>query len=179
MGKVISVFGSSQPKPGTAVYELSKRLGRQLAEAGFTVATGGYYGTMGAVSEGAAEANGHIIGVTSGQIERQFNVVPNQWITEEIRYVTLRERLMHLVLQNDAMITLPGGIGTLSEMSMAWSFIQTGELPERPFVLIGDMWPKTVKAFAHSAYVRDEYVDYLTFVDSTETAVAALEGYWA
>ena len=70
MGKVISVFGSSAPRPGSEAYEWGRRVGRLLAEAGLTVATGGYSGTMTAVSQGAAEAGGHVIGVTSSQIEQ-------------------------------------------------------------------------------------------------------------
>ena len=69
MSHVISVFGSSAPQPGSADYEAARDLGRRLAEAGFTVQTGGYMGTMEGVSRGANEAGGHVIGVTCDQIE--------------------------------------------------------------------------------------------------------------
>ncbi len=170
--KVISVFGSSAPQPGSAAYEEARQVGRLLAEAGFAVATGGYSGTMTAVSQGASEAGGHVIGVTSAQIERFRPLGPNQWVAEEIKYESLRDRLMHLVLRNDGMITLPGGIGTLSEMALAWSFLQVGEVEERPFALLGDMWREGVQALYRPEYMRQENLDLLFFADSAETAVA-------
>ena len=115
--KVISVFGSSRPEPGDPDYQLAHDLGRQLAEAGFAVATGGYIGTMTAVSQGAAAVGGHAIGVTCDEIEAWRTVGPNEWITQEVRYRTLWERVYHLVTQNDGIIALPGGVGTLAEVT--------------------------------------------------------------
>src|SRR5215831_16801474 len=66
----VSVFGGSQPKEGSLPYAEARELGRMLAEGGHTVLTGGYIGTMEAVSRGAAESGGHVIGVTCEQIEQ-------------------------------------------------------------------------------------------------------------
>lgn len=66
----IAVFGGSQPKEGDPAYAEAYELGSLLAQAGHTVLTGGYIGTMEAVSRGAAEAGGHVIGVTCEEIER-------------------------------------------------------------------------------------------------------------
>ncbi|GIK58976.1 MAG: LOG family protein [Chloroflexi bacterium] len=170
--KVISVFGSSAPQPGSLAFDEARLVGRLLAEAGFAVATGGYSGTMTAVSQGAAEAGGHVIGVTSAQIEQYRPLGPNAWVHEEIRYPTLRERLLHLVTQNDGMITLPGGIGTLSEMALAWSFLQVGEIPVRPFAMLGALWPQTIRTFFDPLYIKPEHMALLYFADSPATAVA-------
>jgi len=177
MRKVISVFGSSAPRPGSQPYVEAYAAGRLLAESGFAVATGGYSGTMTAVSQGAAEAGGHVIGVTSEQIERFRPLGPNQWVKEEIRYVTLRDRLLHLVTQNDGMIVLPGGIGTLSEMSLAWSFLQTGEMSKRPFVMLGDIWQNTINAFNDPQYIRAQHLALLHFADTPETAVSFIKNH--
>ncbi|MCB8989422.1 MAG: LOG family protein [Ardenticatenaceae bacterium] len=171
---IISVFGSSAPQAGSAVYEVAYRVGQLLAEAGFAVATGGYGGTMTAVSHGASEAGGHVIGVTSAQIEQFRPEGANRYVREEIRYETLRDRLLHLITHNAGMITLPGGIGTLSEMTLAWSFLQVGEISPRPLVLLGEMWPTTVQAAMTGGYIRPANHALLTFVDTPETAVAAL-----
>jgi uncharacterized protein (TIGR00725 family) len=144
-----------------------------LAEAGYVVATGGYMGTMAAVSQGAAEAGGHVIGVSCDQIERfRLEGQCNPWVNEEIRYGTLAERLLHLVIHNDGMIALPGGIGTLSEMSLAWSLLQVGELTLRPLVLLGEAWPAMLKAYTHADYVNAEHLDLLRLADTPEAAVA-------
>lgn len=174
MQKVISVFGGSSPQPGQPAYEQARQVGRLLAEAGCAVATGGYSGTMSAVSQGAAEANGRVIGVTSAQIERFRLLGANPWVQQEIRYESLRERLLHLVTQNDGMIVLPGGIGTLSEMTLAWSFLQVGEIAPRPLVLLGEQWRATVTSFIQPAYVRESHLHLLQFVDTPEVAVRAV-----
>lgn len=176
MQKIISVFGSARPLPKSTAYQTAYRVGRRLAEAGFAVSTGGYDGTMGAVSSGAASAGGHVIGVTSGQIERQFRREANEWVVEEIKYPTLRERLLHLVEHNNGMIALPGGIGTLSEWTLAWSFIQTGEIEKRPLILLGDAWRRTVDAMYHADYVREADLALLSFADSVEECLRLLGG---
>jgi hypothetical protein len=176
--RVISVFGSSAPQPGSPVYAMAYRVGRLLAEAGFAVATGGYSGTMTAVSQGAAEAGGHVIGVTSAQIEQFRPLGPNQWVREEIKYQTLRDRLLHLVTRNDGMIVLPGGIGTLSEMTLAWSFLQVGEIPARPFALLGPKWKAALDAFYDAEFIHPAHLDMLYFADSPEMAVAHITQYY-
>jgi uncharacterized protein (TIGR00730 family) len=171
---VIAVFGSSGPRPDSPAYEEARELGGLLAGSGFAVATGGYSGTMAAVSQGAAEAGGHVIGVTCDQIERFRPLGPNQWVMEEIRYPTLRERLIHLVEQNQGMVVLPGGIGTLSEMTLAWSFLQVGEISPRPLVLLGDLWQATMSAFVKPEYVTESNVGLLYLAHTPYEVVAYL-----
>ena len=168
---VISVFGGSSPQPGSAAYQEAYEVGLLLAQRGFAVATGGYSGTMTAVSQGADEAGGHVIGVTCDQIEQFRPLGPNQWLKEEIRFQTLQDRLIHLVRNNDGMIVLPGGIGTLSEMALAWSYLQVGEISPRPLALLGELWRETVTGFIDPIYVRSKHVQLLHFADSPEEAV--------
>jgi uncharacterized protein (TIGR00730 family) len=163
---VISVFGGSTPQPGSPAYEEARLVGRLLAQYGIAVATGGYSGTMAAVSQGAAEAGGHVIGVTCDQIEQFRLLGPNEWVREEIRYPALQERLIHLVRQNDGMIVLPGGIGTLSEMALAWSYLQVGEISPRPLALLGKQWRETAHSFIDPGYVRPEHAGLLHFADT-------------
>lgn len=168
---VISVFGSSAPQAGDERYEEARQVGRLLAEAGFVVATGGYGGTMAGVSQGAAEAGGHVIGVTSGRMEAFRPTPANRWVAEEIRYDSQQERLLHLVTRNAGMITLAGSVGTLSEMALAWSLIQVGELTPRPLVLLGAQWPAVIDSLAAMGFLRPQDRDLITFASSPETAV--------
>ena len=172
--RVISVFGSSAPLPGSPAYEDAVAVGRLLAEAGFAVATGGYAGTMAGASQGASEAGGHVIGVASERIERFRNAGVNQFVKEVIKYDTLSDRLLHLVKNNDGVIVLPGGIGTLSEMALAWSLIQVGEVDKRPIALLGDIWSETVRAFVRPEYVTEAHLAQLYFANTPADAVAHL-----
>jgi uncharacterized protein (TIGR00730 family) len=169
--RVIAVFGSSQPKPGSVAYEQAREVGEQLARAGFAVATGGYAGTMAAVSHGAASAGGHVVGVGCTRIEQFRPGGLNEWVVEPVYYETLQERLLHLVTNNDGMIALPGGIGTLSELALAWSLLQVREIEARPLVLLGDIWRKTMETFIHTDYVRPEHTELLHYASTPAEAV--------
>lgn len=169
--KIISVFGSSAPQPGSVAYEEARLVGSLLASAGFAVATGGYMGTMMAVSQGAAGAGGHVIGVASARIESYRGTGVNAWVKEVHKYESLAERLLHLVTHNIGMIVLPGGIGTLSEMSLAWSLLQVGEIEPRPLALLGEMWRETLYAFTRKEYVSRDHAALLQLVDSPRAAV--------
>jgi uncharacterized protein (TIGR00730 family) len=170
MKGIISVFGSSNPQPGEAAYEEARAVGRLLAEAGYGVATGGYSGVMAAASQGAAEAGGHVVGVTSNQIEKWRPLGPNQWVKQEIRYETLRDRLFHLVTENVGVVVMPGGVGTLSEMALVWGLMQVDEIPARPFVLYGDHWRQTVTAFTLPTHIESDHLRLLRFANSPEEA---------
>src|SRR3990172_9113073 len=103
----ITVFGSAAPVSGDAAYEQGRQLGESLARVGHTVLTGGYMGTMEAVSRGAAEAGGHTVGVTCDQIEKWRNTKANAWVKEERRFESLGERLYCLIESCDAALALP------------------------------------------------------------------------
>ncbi len=136
----ISVFGGSQPKPGDPVYQDALHLGSLIGRAGYTLLNGGYIGTMEALSRGAAEAGGQVIGVTCDEIEAWRPVKANAWVTEEWHYGTFRERIFALIENCDAALALPGGIGTLVEVTLTWNLLLTGILAPRPLILIGLGW---------------------------------------
>ena len=154
---IISVFGSANPTPDSADYAAAKEVGSLLAQAGFTVQTGGYAGVMAGASQGANEAGGHVIGITCTQIEAFRPVPPNQWVLEEIKYPTLRERLFHVIEQCQGAIVMPGGIGTLGELALMWNLVQTGEISPRPVVAVGSLWAQTLDTFNDPTYIRAEH----------------------
>jgi uncharacterized protein (TIGR00730 family) len=169
----ITVFGGSQPKEGDDAYQEALDLGRLLAHAGHTVLTGGYIGTMEAVSCGASLAGGHVIGVTCDEIEKWHPVRPNAWIKEERRYETLQERLNALIQGCDAAIALPGGPGTLTEIALTWNLMIVESLPRRPLVLVGKGWQAVLSQFMNSfdTYLPNHQRELLQFAPDASTAV--------
>jgi len=143
----ITIFGGASPKPGSAAYQQAYDFGRSLAQNGHTVINGGYVGTMEAVSRGANEAGGHVIGVTCTEIEHFRPVKANQWVKEEISFTSLKDRIEELIRLCDAAFALPGGIGTLAEISLMWNQLLIGAQPEKPLILIGTGWKQTMEAF--------------------------------
>jgi uncharacterized protein (TIGR00730 family) len=173
----ITVFGGSQSKPGESIYRDAQRLGSILGSYGHAVLTGGYIGVMEAVSRGAAEAGGHVIGITCDEIEAWRPIGPNQWINEERRYSTLRQRLFALIDSCDAAIAMPGGIGTLAEVSEMWSQMQSNAILARPVVLVGPGWSSTFQAFygALGEFIPIQYRQMLTFSNDVDAALAYLK----
>jgi uncharacterized protein (TIGR00730 family) len=173
----ISVFGGAQPKEGEAAYTEALELGWLLAKRGHTVLTGGYIGTMEAVSRGANEAGGHVIGVTCEDIEAWRKVSANAWVMEEIRKKTLIERLHTLIHESDAAFALPGGAGTLAEISLMWNLMIVESLHRRPLILIGRGWQSTFDQFfkEFNSYMTAPQRDILKFADAVQTAVKMLE----
>ena len=153
MIRTVSVFGGGAPRDGQPAYQQAYALGRLLAEAGYTVMTGGYAGTMEAVSRGAKEGGAHVIGVTVGMFERAGHR-PNPYLDEVVHYEDLSARLLHVVKRAGAVIALPGGIGTLSEVALTWSLLQTREVEPMPFILLGQHWADLL----HSYYGSGEYI---------------------
>lgn len=176
MTKKISVFGGSKPKPGSPAYQDAYQLGKLLGQAGMTVLTGGYTGTMEAVSRGANEAGGHVIGVTSEEIEAWRPIGPNAWVAEEWRCQTLNERLNTLVENCDAAIALPGGIGTLLEIALTWNQLVIEILDPKPMILIGSGWHKIFETFFTELgdYLPMEDRQFLAFAPDPDTALELL-----
>jgi uncharacterized protein (TIGR00730 family) len=173
----ITVFGGSQPQPGSPAYAEAYELGKLLAQAGHTVLTGGYIGTMEAVSRGAREAGGHVIGVTCAEIERWRPVRANAWVQEEWRRETLLERLQALVEGCDAAIALPGGPGTLVEVALTWNLTIIGAITPRPLILVGEGWQAVLDQVYQSfdVYVPANQRAHVQFAPDVITAVKMLE----
>ena len=173
----ITVFGSSSPLPGEAAYQEARHLGELLARAGHSVFTGGYMGTMEAVSRGAAEAGGHTIGVTCDQIELWRKAKANPWVREERRFPTLRERLYCLIESCDAAIALPGGVGTLAEIAVMWSQMQTSSMPTRQLILTGPGWRKTFRTLLKEmdGHISARHRELLSFAPDADAAVSQLK----
>lgn len=175
----ITVFGGSKPKPGEVAYDQALYLGQALAKAGHSVMTGGYIGTMEAVSRGAAEAGGHVVGLTCEEIENWRKVRPNPWVLEVCHYKTLRERLMGLIETCDAAMALPGGVGTLAEVCMMWDHLLTDAITPRPLILIGAGWRTVIDKFLQEFddYVAPAHRDWIQYVWDVDEAVTLVGRY--
>jgi uncharacterized protein (TIGR00725 family) len=172
--QIVTVFGGSTP--GSQGYQDAVELGEMLAKQGFVVQTGGYIGTMEGVSRGASQAGGHVIGITCDEIENWRKVKPNAWVKEERRFPTIRERLYALIESCDAALALPGGIGTLTEISLMWNLLLTEAIAPRPLIIIGQGWKSVFDLFiATSAeYVPVSQRRWASFADNNAAALDKL-----
>lgn len=168
--KRVTVFGGSRCGPDSEEYKEALKLGRLLVEAGFDVASGGYAGVMEAVSRGAHQAGGHIIGVTMDQ----FKSAPNPYLKKIEPSADFYARLQTLIRQSAGYVALRGGMGTVTEVSLVWNKLVMSVLSPRPLILLGACWPRTIECLREQLVISDKDLAHLTFVATAEEAVAVL-----
>lgn len=169
----VAVFGSSETESDDPGFADGVRLGRLLAAHGFDLVTGGYGGMMEAVASGAAGRGVEIYGITAPTV---FPERPgaNPYVTREEPAPTLTERIHRILELADAALALPGGLGTLTELMMAWNLAMVAELSgarPKPLVTVGDGWAALVR------FVADRFradAGLVTRVEGVDEAVAAL-----
>ena len=140
-GKIITIFGSSRPTEDSKEYQEAESLGEKLSAAGFSLCTGGYRGTMEAVSKGASQSDANIIGVTSAI----FSPTPNQYVNMQVHTMTPYERLQKLVELGDGYIILKGGTGTLVEFALVWELMNKNIIAQKPIIVATDFWKPVVE----------------------------------
>ena len=167
MERIVTIFGGSKCGEDSEEYGQARRLGQLLAEAGFTICTGGYLGVMEGASRGARERGGRVLGI----VMNQFKSEPNRYLTDKVASAHFYERLQNLITRSVGFIALRGGAGTVTEFSLVWNKLQTRVIEPRPLVLLGSCWPPVVEAFRKSLVVSERDVSLIDFADTPEEAV--------
>jgi uncharacterized protein (TIGR00725 family) len=173
MEHTIAVFGASLSSPGDGHYEAAVRCGRLLAEAGFGVATGGYSGLMEAVSLGAKEAGGHVIGVTAPSVFPD-RATANSHLSTETPATSLVERIGILADSTSGSIALWGSLGTAAELIVAWNLAYVApfsDLVPKPVIAVGEPWMSLVPHLEAELATTPHLVSVVSDVD---TAVATM-----
>jgi uncharacterized protein (TIGR00730 family) len=171
MKKLITVFGGSQCGADSPEYRDALTLGRLLAESGFTVVCGGYSGVMTAVSRGAREAGGEVIGITLAFRRQQGN----GFLTRAEPAASLFDRLRRLIEQSSGFVALRGGMGTVVEVALVWNHFLLKLLPSRPLVLLGNCWPPVVESWKQYLVVEERELRWIYFAATPENAVAHIQ----
>jgi uncharacterized protein (TIGR00730 family) len=133
-GPCVTVFGSARFVEGHQYYDLAREVGRALVGLGFTVMTGGGPGIMEAANRGAREAGGRSVGCN---ISLEHEQVPNAYLDRNVTCHYFFVRKVLLFKYSYAFVVLPGGLGTLDELTEALTLIQTGKIQQFPLVLMG------------------------------------------
>jgi uncharacterized protein (TIGR00730 family) len=168
--RIVTIFGGAKCCEPDPEYAQARRVGELLADAGYTICTGGYLGVMEGASRGAHERGGRVLGITMNQ----FKAEPNRFLTDKVATPHFYERLQRLITRSVGFIAIRGGMGTVTELSLVWNKIQTGVIGPRPVVLLGDCWPPIVNAWQKYLAVSDTDVAALDFAGTPEEAVAII-----
>ncbi|MCU0568238.1 MAG: LOG family protein [Oculatellaceae cyanobacterium Prado106] len=142
----VTLFGSARLQPTDPLYAGVQDLASELTLLGCDIVTGGGPGLMQAANEGSILADPadqtRSVGI---RIDLGFEQEVNPFVEQVYHHRTFFSRLHHFVLLSDAFVVFPGGIGTTLEMMLIWQLLQVRKLPNRPFILVGEMWTDLVQ----------------------------------
>ncbi|OAI57419.1 lysine decarboxylase [Verrucomicrobiaceae bacterium SCGC AG-212-N21] len=142
----VTIFGSARLKSGTPAYEGVKELSAELTRMGCDIISGGGPGLMQAANEGAhsvaPDASHRSVGI---RVDLPFEQELNSFVGQAFQHRTFFSRLHHFTIASDAFIVVPGGIGSLLEMTLVWQLLQVHKIYNTPLILVGKMWPELVE----------------------------------
>ena len=172
----VSIFGSARVAPGHPLYEKAVAIARLFAQHGVQVITGGGPGLMEAANRGAAEAGGRSIGLN---IQLPMEQKPNPYANVRLDFRYFFVRKVVFVKYAQAYVVLPGGFGTLDELTEALTLIQTNRIKPFPVVLVGrDFWKGLLEwirtQLQGDGMVSPEDLDLIQVYDEPEDVVAAV-----
>ncbi len=179
IGPSVSIYGSARTKAGSKYYELAVRLGKAVAEKGFSVITGGGPGIMEAANKGAKMAGGVSCGLA---IELPFESDANPFVDPKyrlnFRYFFVRKVMF--VRYARAFVLLPGGLGTLDELFETLTLIQTEKIQDVPIYLMGkDYWGKILSSMQEimleEGYISEGDLDRLILEDDPDLVASQIE----
>lgn len=182
-GPAVTVFGSTRVHAGSPEYLLAEKLGSMLAREGFSVITGGGPGVMEAANKGAQSVGGASIGFN---IKLPNQQQPNKYIDHDklvsFQYFFVRKVMFLKYAQ--AFIALPGGFGTLDEVSEAITLIQTGKSERFPVILIGKSywegfyrWIKDTM-LQEKGYISEEDLEFIYLEDNPDEVISIIKGFY-
>jgi len=176
VGPCVTVFGSARFTDDHPYYRMARETGALLAQAGFTVMTGGGPGIMEAANRGAKDVGGRSIGCNIElPKEQRPNPYLDRWVT--FRYFFVRKVM--LVKYSYAFLALPGGFGTLDEVFETATLIQTAKIEEFPLVLLGKEFWRPLLGFMQERLIREGTIeardlDRFICTDSPQEAVDSI-----
>ncbi len=175
----VCIFGSARIKPEDEIYKVTKQLAFALGQQGIDVLTGGGQGLMEAANIGVREGK-----KASGSRSKSFGITielnkfeqPSEHLDVKHHHKKFSSRLDDFMRLSNAIIVVPGGIGTVLELFFSWQLLQVGHMSERPIVLYNRTfwegiieWMKEIQITAGLVSPGD--LRWIHLVDTAEQAV--------
>ena len=182
IGPCVSIFGSARTQPEDKYYLLAEKIAYKISKAGYGVITGGGPGIMEAGNKGAKEGGGKSIGLNIElPFEQHFNPYIDKSYSMDFDYFFVRKVMF--VKYSQGFIVLPGGFGTLDELSEALTLIQTHKIGRFPIVLVGsEFWSGLLDWFSNTllknGLIAEGDLSLFRIVDSADEAVAHIKAFY-
>ncbi len=174
----VCVFGASSANIDARYADDARELGRRLAENGWRcVNGGGSVGLMGAVTDGTLDAGGEVTGVIP-----KF-MVDNGWCYDRLEDVVvtadMHQRKQIMSEMADAVIALPGGVGTLEELLETLTWRQLG-LVKTPIIILNSLgyYDNLLSMLSHAideGFMKQSHARLWQVATTPEQAIALLD----
>ncbi|AYQ42867.1 lysine decarboxylase family protein [Burkholderia aenigmatica] len=176
----VSIYGSARLKPDTPHYKLAAQIARKLSDAGFAVISGGGPGIMEAANKGAHAGKAPSVGLN---IELPHEQAGNHYQDISLRFRHFFTRKVTFVKNSDAVIVMPGGFGTLDELSEVLTLIQTKKSRLVPIILVGsEFWKGLLQWFRDQlipmGLINPEDMDLMQVIDDPDQVLDAVLAFY-
>ena len=176
----VAVFCGSSFGTDPRHRETAAALGRTLAERGIRVVYGGgHVGLMGTIADAAIDAGGEVIGIIPQTLADRE--VMNERITELHVVPDMHVRKAMMADMSDAFIALPGGIGTLEEITEQWTWSQL-EIHRKPAAFLDELGyyaplRQMVAGMVEGGFLKQEIADRVLFGRSIDEVLGFFGDY--
>ncbi len=183
IGPCVTIFGSARVKSTSPYYKMAEEIAYKLVRHGYGVVTGGGPGIMEAGNRGAHRAKGKSVGLNIYLPHEQkgnIYIDPDKLITFDYFFV----RKVMFMKYSQGFIVMPGGFGTLDELTEALTLIQTKKIGRFPIVLVGKKFWKGLidwfmKVLASEGMISENDDDLFNIVDTPEEAVKVIDEFYS
>ena len=176
----VTIYGSAVATPDQPDYQHARQIAILLGKQGFNIVTGGGPGMMEAANLGASEAGVKSIGLNI-QLprEQKTNIYSNLTISFNHFFV----RKVMLVKYASAFVIMPGGLGTLDELSEVLTLIQTNKIKPFPVILFNSTFWRGLLDWLHSTvllpgYISEEDLHLLRISDDPEDVLDIVSSWY-
>jgi len=176
----VSIFGSARTSPDDPFYEKAMDIARRLSDAGLAVISGGGPGIMEAANKGGFEGASASVGLN---VQLPHEQKSNEWQNISINFRHFFARKVAFVKYADAYVVLPGGFGTLDELTEVLTLIQTGTSRRIPVILVGtSFWKGLLDWFRTSllanGMIAARDMDLVQLIDEPANIVDAIFAFY-
>jgi uncharacterized protein (TIGR00730 family) len=176
----VTIYGSARIEPGDELYSKTEAIAFKLGKAGFSIVTGGGPGVMEAANKGAHDAGVQSVGLN---IELPMEQLCNAYATKSITFHHFFVRKVMLVKYATAFVIMPGGLGTLDELTEVLTLMQTEKMRPFPVILFdSSYWNGFSQWLKECTLVRgfidEEDFDLLRVCDEVDEVVDTVQQWY-
>jgi uncharacterized protein (TIGR00730 family) len=180
LGPAVTIYGSARTKANDELYAQTEEIARRLGELGFAIITGGGPGVMEAANKGAREAGVVSVGLN---IELPSEQTCNAYATKSMTFNHFFARKVMLVKYATAFVIMPGGLGTLDELTEVLTLIQTHKIKPFPVLLFRSAYWKGfldwLQGFSLAqGYISEEDFKLVRVCDTIDNIVESVQKWY-